>query len=79
MRLRVPVRPLHPSFIQAYRHAEIALRPLAAAAGFSHPSQLSRLLNAHAQQVSASARTVKRLTTLASVLDYDGPIFGDRK
>ena len=69
---RVPREILHPDLVRAARAFDQIIT-LAALADFANYTQLSTLLNGG--EVPVSALTIARLTKLASVIGYEGPLF----
>lgn len=67
---------LHPAFRDALRAAIRDGRPswaLAQVGGWPHQSHFSQQL--HSRRVRGTPLVVKRFATLASALQYDGPLF----
>ena len=69
---KLPRRHIHANFREAFSLSNVRATDLAASAGFSQ-TELSRVMNAPA--VVASPRTVERLTVVAGLLWYPGPLF----
>ena len=69
-------RPIHRDFKLAIRASGHTLVTLAALSGFAAHTQLSETLSG--KHVPVTPLTVARLTALASLIQYTGPIFREQ-